>query len=407
MSGPGFIVVTMIISANVASGPRKMFRRVGVTALAVTLLAGVAAPADAAGQGRPELQEVIQGLVDSGITGVQLRVHDQRGDWTGSAGVRELGEAAKPPTNGRFRIGSSTKTFTSAVVLQLVAEGRIGLDTPAADYLPRSGLDRRITVRMVLQHSSGLFNFTGEYYPDGTVVPGITWSGKEWVDNRFRTYRPEELLRFALSKPPRFAPGTNWNYSNTNYVVARLLIEKVTGHSYAEEMQRRILRPLGLRDTVVPGTSPEIPGPHAHAYYTYEGAGQPVDVTRQNPSWISSAGEMISTTKDLQTFFSALQGGRLLPAPLLAEMRKPDPNSGDFHYGLGLFGLDAGPACGGTIYYHNGGVQGYGTLMYSTPDGSRTMTGSVSYVDDAAQSKAGVFQAAVQRLITAEFCGGQ
>jgi D-alanyl-D-alanine carboxypeptidase len=110
---------------------------------------------------------------------VQLRVHDQRGDWVGSAGVRKLGEAARPPTDGRFRVGSTTKTFTATVVLQLVAEGKIGLDTPAADYLPQFGLDRRITVRMLLQHTSGLFNYTGEYYPDGTVVPGIPWQGKE------------------------------------------------------------------------------------------------------------------------------------------------------------------------------------------------------------------------------------
>jgi D-alanyl-D-alanine carboxypeptidase len=394
---------------------RRFLRRVGVTALAVTLLAGVATaasvavPEAAAGQDRPELQEAMQSLVDAGSAGVQLRVHDQRGEWGGSAGVRKLGETAKPPTNGRFRIGSSTKTFTASVVLQLVAEGKVGLDAPAAGYLPQFGLDRRITVRMLLQHTSGVFDFTGESYPDGTVVPGIAWSGKEWVDNRFRTYRPEELVRFALSKPARFAPGTDWSYSNTNYVLARLLIEKVTGRSYAEEMQRRILRPLGLWDTVVPGTSPEIPGPHAHGYYRYEDAGQwkTVDITRQNPSWISSAGDMISTTQDLHTFFSALQGGKLLPASLLAEMRKPDPKSGAYGYGLGLFVLDAGPDCGGTIVYHNGGVQGYGTLMYSTLDGSKTLTASATYVDGAAMSKTAAFQKAVQGLVNMVFCGEQ
>jgi D-alanyl-D-alanine carboxypeptidase len=298
------------------------------------------------------------------------------------------------------------------VVLQLVAEGKIGLDVPAAGYLPQFGLDPRITVRMLLQHTSGVFAFTGEYYPDGTVVPGIVlWSGKEWVDNRFLTYRPEELVRFALSKPARFAPGTDWSYSNTNYVLARLLIEKVTGHSYAEEMQRRILRPLGLRDTSVPGTSPEIPGPHAHSYYRYEDAGQwkTTDVTRQNPSWISSAGEMISTTQDLQTFISALLGGKLLPDWLLAEMRKPHPTSDPTSdYGLGLFELRADSNCSGTMLInHNGGVQGYATLMYSTPDGSKTLTASASYVDDATGAKPVAFQKAAQQLLNVVFCGGQ
>ncbi|MEV4115801.1 serine hydrolase domain-containing protein, partial [Nonomuraea sp. NPDC049695] len=167
-----------------------------------------AVPQAAAGQDRPELQKAIQEIVDAGFAGVQLRVNDERGEWAGSAGVRELGGATKPPANGYVRIGSNTKTFTATLVLQLVAEGRIGLDDPADDYLPEFGLDRRITVRMLLQHTSGVFNFTGDYYPE--YVPGIVWAGQEWVDNRFKTYRPQELVELALSKPARFEPGTGW-----------------------------------------------------------------------------------------------------------------------------------------------------------------------------------------------------
>ncbi|SEG60189.1 serine hydrolase [Paenibacillus sp. UNC499MF] len=358
----------------------------------------------AVGQDRPELQKAIQEIVDSGFLGVQLRVHDEQGEWVGSAGVSTLCEEAKPSTNGHFRIGSNTKTFTATVVLKLVAEGRIGLDDPVSDYLPEFGLDRRITVRMLLQHTSGVFNFTGEYYEDGTVVPGIPWQGQEWVDNRFKTYRPEELVQLALSKPARFEPGTDWSYSNTNYVLARLLIEKVTGSSLAEEMQRLILGPLGLSGTVVPDTQPEIPEPHAHAYYRYEDAGEQktVDITRQNPSWISTGGDMISTTQDLHTFISALMGGKLLPAPLLDEMCKPYPKIG---YGLGVF-VQAGPNGEGTIITHNGGISGYAALMYSTPDGSKTLTASVNYVDDVAMSLAVAFQKATQRLVEEVFGGG-
>ncbi|MBT2230448.1 serine hydrolase [Nonomuraea sp. NEAU-A123] len=354
---------------------------------------------------RPELQKAIQEIVDSGFTGVSLRVHDERGEWVGSAGAAELGETAKPPTNGHVRIGSNTKTFTATVVLQLVAEGKIGLDTPADDYLPEFGLDRRITVRMLLQHTSGVFNFTGDYYPE--FVPGIVWSGQEWVDNRFKTYRPEELVELALSKPARFEPGTAWSYSNTNYVLARLLIEKVTGRSLAEEMRRLILEPLGLSDTIVPDTSPEIPEPYAHAYYRYEDAGQQktVDVTRQNPSWISTGGDMISTTQDLHTFISALVGGKLLPAPLLAEMCTPHPTGiPNMDYGLGVFVVNTD---GGTVISHNGGIAGHGALMYSTPDGSKTLTAAVNYVDDVAMSLAGAFQKATQRLVKEVFGGGQ
>ncbi|MCP2257454.1 D-alanyl-D-alanine carboxypeptidase [Streptoalloteichus tenebrarius] len=355
-------------------------------------------------QDRPELRKAIQEIVDSGFVGVQLRVHDERGEWVGSAGLRELGGTDAPPTNGRVRAGSNTKTFTAALVLRLVAEGRIGLDSPVDDHLPEFGLDRRITTRMLLQHTSGVFNFTGEYYDDGTVVPGIAWQGKEWVDNRFTTHRPEELVRLALSKPARFEPGTDWSYSNTNYVIARLLVEKATGRPFAEEMRRLVLEPLGLSDTVVPDASPEIAEPHAHAYYRYEDAGQQrtVDVTRQNPSWISTGGDMISTTQDLHTFISALLGGRLLPAPLLAEMCRPHPKSG---YGLGVFVQDTG--CGGTVITHNGGISGHAALMYSTPDGGRTLTAALNYVDDAAMSLAEAFQKATRRLVQEVFCCGQ
>ncbi|MFD4531680.1 serine hydrolase domain-containing protein [Kitasatospora sp. NPDC058397] len=365
----------------------------------------------APGQDRPELQKAIEEIVDSGFTGVSLRVHDERGAWVGSAGAAELGGAAKPPTDGHVRIGSNTKTFTATLVLQLVAEGKVGLDTPAAHYLPEFGLDGRITVRMLLQHTSGVFNHTGEVYADGTVAPGIPipygTTGREWMDNRFKTYRPQELVRLALSRPARFEPGAGWSYSNTNYVLARLLIEKVTGRPLAEEMQRLILEPLGLSGTVLPGASPEIPEPHAHAYYRYEDAGEQrtIDITRQNPSWISSGGDMISTTRDLHTFISALLGGRLLPAPLLAEMCTPHPTGiPNMDYGLGVFVVTTDG--GATVVSHNGAAVGHAALMYSTPDGSRTLTAALNCVDDAALSIGGAFQQAMHRLVDEVFCGG-
>jgi D-alanyl-D-alanine carboxypeptidase len=360
----------------------------------------------ALGAGRPELQKAIEEVVDAGFVGVSLRVRDERGEWAGSAGAAELGGAVRPPVDGHVRIGSNTKTFTATVVLQLVAEGRIGLDEPAAGYLPGFGLDERITVRMLLQHTSGVFNFTGDYYPE--FVPGIVWSGQEWVENRFRTYRPEELVELALSKPARFAPGTGWSYSNTNYVLARLLIEKVTGRTFAEEMRRLILEPLGLSGTVVPDDSPEIPEPYAHAYYRYEDAGEEktVDVTRQNPSWISTGGDMISTTQDLHTFISALLSGRLLPAPLLAEMCAPHPTGiPNMDYGLGVFVMTTDD--GHTLITHNGAAVGHAALMYSTPDGSKTLTAALNCVDDADLSIAAAFQNAQRRLVNEVFRSGR
>ncbi|MBG0818529.1 beta-lactamase family protein [Planomonospora sp. ID82291] len=412
---------------------RTAFRPVAVTALAVGLLAGAIAPAtvtagaaaadsgaavadsgaavpkDAAGQDRPELRKAVQAFVDAGLLGVQVRVHDERGEWVGSAGVRKLGTSAAPPTNGHFWVGSATKTFHATVVLQLVAEGAIGLDAPVAGYLPDLGLDRRITVRMLLQHTSGLFNYTGDLGPDGTWVPGLPSTGTEWLDNRFRSYRPQELVRFALSKPAKFAPGTDWSYSNTNYTLARLLIEKVTGRSFGAELKRRIVGPLGLKGTVVPGDRTRLPGPYAHGYLRHQDAGtwKAADVSRQNLSLLAGAGDMISTTRDLRTFFSALNGGELLPAGLLTEMRTPHPKSDPLYgrYGLGMFVQDLGPACG-TVLNHNGSPPGgYAALMYGTPDGRRTLTASLTTGDAAFDLAA--YPKLLDGLVKAAFCGGQ
>ncbi len=394
-------------------------RRVGVAVLAATLLTGlvgtsaVASPvAPAVGtdatQDRTALQQAMSELTASEAAGVQVRVHDQQGDWTGSSGVKELNQGEKVPTIGRFRAGSIIKPFVSTVVLQLVGEGKVGLDDPVDRYLPWFGLDKRITVRMVLQHTSGVFNHTGESNPDGTVEPGVPWVGQEFVDDRFHTYRPEELVRFALSKPARFEPGSRWSYSNTNYVVAALLIEKVSGTPYSTQVERRIVRPLGLGETTLPGTRSGIPGLHAHGYFAYrqEGELKVVDITRLNPSRYSSAGEIISTTKDLDRFISGLLGGKLLAPELLAEMRKTIPTGAGFDYGLGLMQRDFGPGCGGAVLGHTGGVHGYLSWMFSNADRTKRLemsvtAGVVDFFDPVAADK--VDKAAL-KVVTVAFC---
>lgn len=184
----------------------------------------------------------------------------------------------------------------------------------------------------------------------------------------------------------------------------RLIIQAATGRSIAEEMDRLIIEPLGLSGTVQPTYETGIAEPHAHAYYRFDDGGveRTVDVTEQNPSWISSGGDMISTSHDLQTFISSIATGDLLPAELREEMRTtretPIPGMG---YGLGLFVQDLGEH--GTVLTHNGGAAGHAALMYATPDGRRTMTATVNYVDDAAMSLGIPFQQGSQRLVDAVF----
>ncbi|WHT20655.1 serine hydrolase [Crossiella sp. CA-258035] len=352
-----------------------------LTALLTTgaLLAGAAPASAAAPQDRPEVRAAMTELLAAGAVGVQLRVHDRRGDWTASAGATKLGGRAPVPANGRFRTGSVTKVFVATVLLQLVGEGRVELDRPVRDYLPEFTVDGRITVRMLLQHTSGLFDYSGEHRPDGSIESLIPLAGERFVDSRFRSYQPAELVRLALTKPANFEPGTDWSYSNTNYLLAGLLIEKVTGTSYASQLRRRVILPLGLWDTSLPGAQEDIPGPHARGYYAYREAEavRTVDVTMLNPSWAGAAGEMITTTKDLDTFLAALLGGELLSPPLLAEMRKTRPMADNAGYGLGLIQRDGGPGCG-TMLGHTGGIHGYLTFAFASPDGSTRMVLSAS-----------------------------
>ncbi|SDT54591.1 serine hydrolase domain-containing protein [Actinoplanes derwentensis] len=347
-------------------------------------------------------QKAVDEFVAAGFAGLQMRVNNEHGEWAGTAGVRELGDGTPPSIDGHFWAGSVAKTFTASLVLLLVADGRLDLDAPVAEHLTDLGLDERITTRMLLRHTSGLFNYTGEYYPDGTFAPGIPAVGKEWVDTRLDTYRAADLVALALSKPARFEPGTDWSYANTNYTVATLLVERITGDSFGGQMQQRILGPLGLRDTILAGAVTDLPEPYAHGYCRYQdGAEWKVqDVSRQNLSMLPGAGAAITTTRDLHLFFAALNSGKILPAPLLDEMREPH---GPIDYGLGIFVQDLGDA--GIVYHHNGGAPGgYGALMYSSPDGSRTLTAGIT-MGDAEADPAEIFPQALDTLVRAVFSG--
>jgi D-alanyl-D-alanine carboxypeptidase len=325
--------------------------------LAVSLLAP-AAPAAADPVGA-----VTQEIVSSGATGVQIRIFQDGHSRTVTAGVSELDSHRPVAPTGQFRIGSTTKAFVATVVLQLVAEHRIQLDAPVERYLP--GLlphGNEITVRMLLQHTSGLYNY----------LRSLPLGGADLEKVRFTHYSPEELVAIATAQPLDFRPGTKYSYSNTNYTVLGMLIGKTTGHAWGDEVTRRILLPLGMRQTSVPGDRTRIPGPHAHGYQDMDG--KLVDVTELNPSFAGAAGEMISTTADLDTFVRALAAGRLVPPGLLKEMTTP--RSATEEYGLGL--QTRTTPCGIPVFGHTGGIPGYGTVAFTSTDGKRRVEASLT-----------------------------
>ncbi|WP_225882077.1 serine hydrolase domain-containing protein [Streptomyces aureocirculatus] len=302
---------------------------------------------------RPDyVQRGLDGLVRAdGVPAALASVRERAGHTrTYTAGVGDLATGSKVPRDGQVRIGSNTKAFTAVVVLQLVGEGKIGLDTSIETYLPDlvrgDGIDgNRITVRHLLQHTSGLPNYV------------------KYLSDDVRPYAPRDLLDIALQHKAVFEPGKDWEYSNTNYVLAGMLIEKVTRHPLAEELDRRVIERVGLRHTYFPAPGDvKIREPHPKGYYQ-EAPGSPLrDGTELDPSWAWAAGQMISTNSDLNRFYTALLSGDLLPGAQLRQMRTTVPAEyfgPGARYGLGIVSRPL--SCGGRYWGHGGSTTGYET----------------------------------------------
>ncbi|MCO8275021.1 beta-lactamase family protein [Actinoplanes sp. TRM 88003] len=349
--------------------------RAGAVATAAVLAVSTvgAVPAAAAATPRAELQTALDDLRDLGMVGAQGEISAGRRDFVARSGVADRRTARPMPVDGRFRIGSNTKTFVAVVVLQLVGEGRLSLDDTVGHLLPGvvsgNGNDgRRITVRQLLQHTSGLFNYTNDLAALG--------SAEDYLAHRYDHYEPEDLVAMAMKHEPLFAPGTRWEYSNTNYILAGMIVERVTGRSWATEVRSRITRPLGLHDTSYPGDRATLPRPYARSYQQFAPGAELVDVTEFNPSAAGAAGGLVSTTADLTRFWRALQRGELLRPAQAAQMHRTVLAEGmqdiapGIRYGLGIFHVPN--ACGG-YWGHPGDVPGTSTFNGVTDAGDRAV----------------------------------
>ncbi|EST26478.1 serine hydrolase domain-containing protein [Streptomyces niveus] len=351
-------------------------RRVVTTTLVAALAAlGVSVPAVAAAQpGEGSFQRQVDAVQRTGTVGVLARSTGPRGVQYATAGVADAETKRKARPGDKFRIASATKTYVSTVVLQLVGEGRLSLDDTVEDVLPGvvsgNGNDgSRITVRQLLNHTSGLFNYTADF----PALSGID----AYEAGRYTTWTDEQLVGIAMRHAPDFEPGAKWSYSNTNYTLAGMIIEKITGRTWQQEVTKRVIRPLGLRDTLTPTTSARIPGSHLKGYSAFGESAPAIDVTAFNPSAAGAAGAMISTAGDMTTFYQALMSGRLLKPAQLTEMKKTvraaelDEAWPGARYGLGLMEIPL--TCGGSYFSHAGDLPGYATRTGATEDGRRVV----------------------------------
>ncbi|MFF8594621.1 serine hydrolase domain-containing protein [Streptomyces sp. NPDC015220] len=341
-----------------------------LTAAAPVASAGTATAAPAASTAAPDpaaLRTALRAVTDAGMYGVYSSVRDGARSWSGASGVADVDTGRPVRPDMRQRVGSISKTFTAVAVLQQVERGRIRLDAPIGDYLPDlipGQRGRQITVRMLLNHTSGIGDYVIGAFP--SLAQGSTASLDE---ERFRSVRPEELVRLGLAAPATGAPGAlPGHYSNTNYVIAGLLLAEVTGQDPETYITRHVIDRAGLHHTSYPRT-PHIQGPHPRMYESFYGLiDPPRDYSVYDMSWAYTAGAVVSTADDLNRFYRALLTGRLLGPAALKQMQTTVPVDG-MAYGLGIYAVDI-PGCG-RFWGHDGAVFGAGTIALSSPDGRR------------------------------------
>jgi D-alanyl-D-alanine carboxypeptidase len=338
-------------------------RRVALSAVVLALAAGCGG--DDPPPSADEVEAALEDAVAAGAPGVALQINGPEGEEFLGAGEASLDPARPINPDDTYRIASVTKSFTAAIVMQLVADGELSLEDTVGELdpgiLPEAG---EVTIAQLLGHTSGLSD-----YVEDEAFAEVLSEGKELT--------PEQVLGFVSDLPPEFEPGSEYDYSDTDNLVLGFLIEEVTGNTYEEELESRIIEPLGLTETTL-ATDFEFPAPHAQGYQFDPEAGassEPEDITDvpidPNGAWASGA--LISTPTDMATFFAALLGGELVPSAQLEEMMETRPGAGNpagpgtNNAGLGIFRWDL--ACG-EIWGHTGAFPGFRAIGAASADGS-------------------------------------
>ena len=349
-----------------------------------SLIAGVSHTEASATSLKPIDQAALQDTVDTTarelmIPGAMVLLRTPQREFIVSYGTTQLGAATAPRADTHFRIASNTKTMTSAVILLLAQEGKIALGDSISKYVAGIPSGDAITIAELLSMRSGLYNYTNaselaaslDHHP-----------ARAWI--------PAELLAIALRHPPTFPPGQAYEYSNTNYLLLGLIVEKVETKALADVFAARLFGPLGMRETSLPASSSNtLPEPYSHGYlygsssYALTDAPYPADLqaqakagtlkpnddTDQNPSYALAAGGAISTARELAVWIRALVGGEVLssssqrqwlesPAP--EDTNKPDGQK----YGYGIAQISFGP---NRLYFHGGEMPGYNSFMGHDP----------------------------------------
>jgi D-alanyl-D-alanine carboxypeptidase len=298
-----------------------------------------------------------RGFREATAPGAVVAVQTPKGKWVKAIGIKNERSKAPMRTAVHQRIGSVTKTFVGALLMQLAGERKLSLDDKVSQYLEGVPNGDTMTLRQVADMTSGVASYTAD--------PAFL---KALFSNPERRWKPGQLLEVGLRDSPEFPPGTAFQYSDSNYILLGLVIQQVEGKPIGTVLRKRIIEPLKLSQTSWPGKSPALPKPHARGY-TLQGqsSDEPADATNWNPSYGWAAGELISTVRDLLVYGRAFGTGKGLLRPKQQRERLASfnpqlpPESATLSYGIGL--VDDMGWIG-----HTGQVPGYTTAVYYHPD---------------------------------------
>ncbi len=301
----------------------------------------------------------------------------QQGDWTAAFGTRQVGQADPITPLDVFRLGDITETMTATAILRLQDQGKLRLSDPISKYVDGVPNGSKITLQQLGDYSSGLFSYDQD----------ASFRARYLADPQ-RTWTPRELLQIAFAHPAA-PPPVQDAYTNTNYILLGLVIEKVTDTDAATAFRTLLLDPLKLKRIGLSGASASLPGPHPRGYaFAPDTAGgetltaaqrsaavagtlKPVDRTMESPSFAWTAGAAYGDASDVADFFQATVDGPLLSAATRAErisrmeaMGAPDPDG--VHYGYGI-------ARYGSYLMYSGAVPGYHALVAYDPSRKNTI----------------------------------
>ncbi|MGK5671849.1 serine hydrolase domain-containing protein [Micromonospora sp. URMC 106] len=333
-----------------------------------------------------KLKSALDGVHRAGMPGVFAEVRHGGQVWRDASGVADVKTGRPVRPDMRHRVGSITKTFTAVAVMQEVEKGRIELDAPIGRYLPQlvpGQRGDRITVRMLLNHTSGFPEYLPYAFPSLQEFPSAT-AAKSLDDNRSRQFSPAELIKMGVEAPPAGEPGGPTGvYSNTNYLLLGELLEQVTGDTAEGYITRNVIERAGLRNTEFP-TGMRVKGPHSRMYEGLFGViDPPRDYSVYNMSWVGTGAALVSTVEDMNRFYRLLFSGKLVKPSSLAQMQRTNPVLGQDgyktkDYGLGLLRVTI-PDCG-TFWGHDGTVWGAETMVLTSSDGKRQLSVAMNLV---------------------------